>query len=107
MERKITFDITRVIAKDLDGQVIQVNGAKTVGNTIYCKATTLEWDTIARAIYAGKKIELTKQELDMLMILLLAPDTPIYLYFKKALKDYFDTLNKTYNEQANNSKQKN
>lgn len=104
MEKKITFDISKVIAKDLDGQVIPVNGAKTVGNTIYCKATTLEWDAISRAIYAGKKVEVTKKELDAMEILLLSTETPIFLFFKNALKAYFKTLNHKYNEQTENNK---
>lgn len=90
----ITFDVTKVIPKDLDGQVIPVNVAKTVGNVIFMRATTLEWDTISRAIYAGKKVDLTPQEFTTMEALLLAPETPIYLMVKKPLSDYMVSLKK-------------
>ena len=90
--KKLTFDINKVKVIDLDGQMLNVQVGKTVGNVIYCKATTLEWDEIARAIYAGKKVEVTTAELEALERLLLAPETPIYLMVKKPLKDYFNTL---------------
>jgi hypothetical protein len=94
MKKTTTFDINQVKVIDLDGQLIPVNVAKTVGNVIYMKATTLEWDSIARAIYAGKEVEVSAHELAVMERLLLAPETPIYLMVKKPLKNYFKTLKK-------------
>lgn len=95
---KIDFDINKVICRDLDGRELPLNPAKTVGNVIYMKATTLEWDQVARDIHAGKPVKLSRPEIEALKGILLSPDTPMYLTVKKPLKDYFETLNNLKNE---------
>ena len=95
MKSTITFDPTKIIATDLTGEVIPVNVCHTIGNVVYIKATTLDWDAIARAIYAGNSVELTTDQANAMEALLLSPDTPIYLIIKKPIKDYFDSLRDT------------
>lgn len=91
----IKLDISKVKVIDLDGQQIPVNVGKTVGNVIFMRATTLEWDTIARKIYAGEPVEITEQELLAIEALLLSPETPVFLMVKKPLSDYFEALKKS------------
>lgn len=91
----IKFDIKKVKPVDIEGNVINVDVAKTVGNVIFLKATTLGWDMISREIYIGNVVELSQQELEQLKNFLLSDGCPIYLFVKKALSNYFETLKKS------------
>ncbi|NJN27145.1 MAG: hypothetical protein HC819_14790 [Cyclobacteriaceae bacterium] len=88
----IKFDINKVVAKDLTGEVIPVKVCETIGNVIYMRATTLDWDGIARKLYAGEVVDLTIDQLNVMEQVLLSPDTPIYLIVKRPLRDYIDSL---------------
>ena len=83
---------------DLDGRKIQGETCKAVGNIVYTNATTLEFDELSRAIYKGKAVEVTAQQLEVLEHLLLGDQTPLILPFKKALKDYFNTIKSNKDE---------
>ena len=86
------LDIKEVQVYDLDGQLIPYKLGKTIGNVIYMKASSLDWDIVARKIYAEESVELSDEQIEQVEQILLSDETPILLPIKKALKDYFTTL---------------
>lgn len=102
------FNIKDLKPKDLNGQLLPYqldNVANTIGNVIWGKATTIEWDDIARKIHAGEALELNPTQLEQIEQVLLSDDTPLVLPIKNALKEYFKTLKNQKN--VKDSKQKN
>lgn len=99
------FKIKEVKVYDLDGHLLPYNLSSTIGNLIYGKAATIEWDSIARAIHSGKPVEITGDQLDHLQSLLQSDETPLVLPVKNALKEYCKTLKNQ--ENVKDSKQKN
>lgn len=82
------FDISKVIVKDLDGNIRESKIAKNLGNMLYNKTSTLEWLDKCKAIHAGEEIELTEYEWSVLLEIIEHPGCDLVLGEKEPLIDY-------------------
>ena len=81
------FDINKVIIKDLSGKVLKVDTPldKGIGDFLYTNTGTLDWLEKAKAIHAGKAVELTDIEAKTLVALLQEPSCTFNNAIKEAI----------------------
>lgn len=92
----ITVDLNDVKVLDLSGNVIPINLCRGVGNLIFQKTSTIEWDEIARGLHAGKPVEIEKADLEDILKVIVAPGCSFTIAVKVALRTYItDLLMKT------------
>lgn len=89
------FNIKEVKVKDLDGNILKVEGlGKTLGNTIYKNTATIEWLDKAKAIHQETPVALTHLELSELQQIIDSPSCTLILAIKEAIRLYIETLKK-------------
>lgn len=89
----MAFNLTEVQVKSLSG--VPVKGVKLhelVGDVIYNKTSSISWDRIARDIYDGKDVDLTKDQLDYLRDIITSDSLDLVVAVKVAVRDYIDTF---------------
>jgi len=90
---KLRFNISAVKFKDLDGLEIKyIDLEKLLGNSIYTSIPKLEFLPIAQAIHAGKEVELSEQERDVLVAFLSSDQCGIIAMVRQTLIDYLNKL---------------
>lgn len=91
-DKKIQFDINKVIVKDLDGNIIPVHIAKTLGNHLYVTTATLDWLSTAQSIHKEATVDLGENELLYLKGSINSDTCRIIIMCKVALTNYIDEL---------------
>ena len=87
-----TFDVNRVVVKDMDGGIIPLPIAKYLGNFIYVSTNTLEWLSISQAIHQSKPIEISETGLTTLNSLVKSDQCPLTNPCKDAIENYIKSL---------------
>lgn len=86
------LDLNKVIAKDLNGTIWEVQDIhKVIGNIIFMNSVPIELDTIARTLHSGKTADVTME--DLMIISEIIERNPYYKPFvTKAIINYINSL---------------
>ena len=88
---KIQFSAIEL--KDLEGKVVKdANLHKTIANALYAHTQDLDMVEKARAINAGKEVELDKTEVEEIKRVVKDPKTGFFAFAQSAIITYLDSL---------------
>lgn len=101
------FDFKKLQLKNIDGKiVVDSNLHKTVANTLWHNAKTLDLVDTAMLINKGESVELEKKEVLELEQLIKDPKSGIFAFAQKQIIDFIRATQKAVADKAKKDKEK-